>query len=51
MIVTGCFWATRTLLRRTAETDFSREIAADETEESFVNAAGSFSAEGDRRPE
>lgn len=47
MIVAGNFWATRTPLRRTAETDFSRGIAVVETEEGLVNAGGSFSAFAD----
>jgi len=47
MVMTGRFWATYTPSRRTAETDFPREIAAAETEQNFVNAAGSFSAGAD----
>jgi hypothetical protein len=47
MVMTGLFWVTYTSSRRTAETDFPREIAAAETEQNFVNAAGSFSAEAD----
>jgi hypothetical protein len=47
MIVAGYFWATRTPLRRSAETDFSRGIAVVETEEGLVNAGGSFSAEAE----
>jgi len=49
MVMTGRFWATYTPSRRTAETDFPREIAAAETEQNFVNAAGSFSAFADIR--
>lgn len=50
MIVAGYFWATRTPLCRTAETDFSRGIAVVETEEGLVNAGGSFSATPDLSP-